>query len=666
VPQPISPRRRYAPGLDGLRAIAVIVVVGYHLGVAHLSGGLLGVGVFFTLSGFLITRVLSDGIDRDRDAGLRQFWTSRARRLLPALLVMLSVVLAATAAVDTASLTSRIRQSVAALFYIANWTTIAHGVSYFDRFSGPGPLDHLWSLSIEEQFYLVWPVLLAVLFGVRRWSLRRTAAMTTMAGLASFGLLALLAHPGFDDTRAYEGTDTRAGGILLGAALGLLWPLVEPHLTRSRIARTLIQAAGVAGLGGIGYLVVTTDEYSVSLYRGGLLLLTVCTLAVLVAVGDGGAPSHLGKALGVAPLRWIGERSYGIYLWHLPVVAFTPRLGAAARPWQRDLVLVALTLAIADLSWRLVEDPVRRLGLLGALRVAGRRFRIWRGQPLPRLVYGTAAVFVIGTTLLSACSLIADSSAEPVSALADAVPPTTSTSFVADAMPAHVAVPWSLALRAHAPTTAATPAALHTSCSADVHVGDSTSLGLVESSYLPQVSDQLPAQLHRVGVRSVTTDISGARSIVETYDGQPNATEAVTSRMDAGYSGCWTIAMGVNEAANQAVGGVYPFSERIDRLMQPIGNHPVLWLTVRTVLTQGPYANSGMQSFDRALVAACARYPDLRIYDWGAEVKSSWFIDDGIHYTTAGYRERARRIADALAIAFPADGPPSSSCVVHS
>jgi hypothetical protein len=188
----------------------------------------------------------------------------------------------------------------------------------------------------------------------------------------------------------------------------------------------------------------------------------------------------------------------------------------------------------------------------------------------------------------------------------------------------------------------------------------------VSPSYLPDPRTRLPAQLERVGVRTVRTDILGARSIVEKWHDQPNAQEAVEAIRDRGYSGCWTVAMGTNDAANQAVGGVYSYAQRIDLLMHRIGGQPVLWLTVKSLRSTGPYADANMRRFDDALRAACARYPDLRIYDWRSEVRDSWFISDGIHFTSAGYAERARRIADALARAFPAHGGPSASCVVGS
>ena len=191
-------------------------------------------------------------------------------------------------------------------------------------------------------------------------------------------------------------------------------------------------------------------------------------------------------------------------------------------------------------------------------------------------------------------------------------------------------------------------------------------IGLVDPAYLPDPSRRLPAQLRHHGVRDVRADILGARSIVERWHDQANAQEGVEAQRARGYHGCWTIAMGTNDAANQAVGGRYPYAERIDLLMKAIGDQPVLWLTVKSLLGSGPYADAHMRAFDDALLAACDRYPNLRIYDWRSEVRDGWFIPDGIHFTSAGYAARAQRIGNALARAFPAGGPPSTDCVVDS
>ena len=237
-------------GLDGIRALAVVSVIAYHLGFSWAGGGMLGVGVFFTLSGYLITDLLLSHWKRHAELGLRAFWIRRARRLLPALFVMLALVSVLTALVDAGSLAGLRRQVLSAALYFANWSTIAQHGSYFGRFARPLPLDHLWSLSIEEQFYLVWPLVLLGGIWVLRGRRRLALATLLLAG-GSIALMALLYHPGYDPTRVYEGTDTRAFGLLIGAALALVWPTDNPRLARHagvRKARDRVAAARQAGV----------------------------------------------------------------------------------------------------------------------------------------------------------------------------------------------------------------------------------------------------------------------------------------------------------------------------------------------------------------------------------------------------------------------------------
>jgi hypothetical protein len=197
-----------------------------------------------------------------------------------------------------------------------------------------------------------------------------------------------------------------------------------------------------------------------------------------------------------------------------------------------------------------------------------------------------------------------------------------------------------------------------------VHVGDSTSTGLVSKDYLPNPKHRIDARYRGVGVERVSTDIYGARSIVETYKGQPNARDAVASRMDKGYQGCWVIAMGTNDSANQVVGSTYSDDERIDRIMREVDGAPTMWLTVKTLRSAGPYANKHMKKWNASLVRACQRYSNMRVYDWAAQVRDSWYISDGIHFTSEGYRKRAAMTAGALAAAFPEPSSAPSGCVV--
>ncbi|NHN56466.1 acyltransferase [Calidifontibacter sp. DB0510] len=654
MPRPVDRNATYYPGLDGVRTLAVAVVILYHLGIDRFSGGLLGVGVFFTLSGFLITSILLSQWRRSGTLGLKTFWIRRARRLLPAVILVLFVGMTMVLLVDRERFGTRAVEALAALFYVANWHTIVSGKSYFDRFSGPGPFDHLWSLSVEEQFYLVWPLLLAALIIVCRGRQVLVAAATTVLAGGSFWLLSQLAQPGFDNTRAYEATDTRAGGLLLGAVLALLW---RPHRMApgglGRGGRTLVDVAGFVGLAGVIAMCMFTSDYTMSLYQWGLIALSVATCALLVAVCTSG--TVLSRLFAWAPLRWLGERSYGIYLWHLPVLAFTPAKFAQGNAIVRDLVLVAITIILAALSWALVENPIRRHGFLGALRRARQGIPDRRS---PGVGWGTA-VFIPSAVLalilpqaFTFPSMNAASAARAEGAAAN------SGKIVAEDAPKPSA--------SATPAPSTSPVSTRTSCSKVVYIGDSTSEGLQSPNYLPNPADRIKAQLQRVGVTTFYPEISGARSIIETWQGQPNAQSVADKYLTAGYNGCWILALGTNDAANLYTGGAdYP--TRIAAMMSKIpSDQPVLWVNTKSLVKSGYYSAAHNVDWSNSLQQACAQYPNMRVYDWASEVQDQWFIDDNIHFNTPGYRERSRRIAHALAVGVPARGASPKACLVSS
>ena len=359
--EPPEKRAGYLPALDGIRAIAVGSVVAYHLKVPFFDGGLLGVSVFFTLSGYLITSLLIQGFEQRGSIDLKTFWLRRARRLPPALLLMLPVVAVTTAIARPDKLGGAVRQVLCALLYVANWTTIARGEDYFQRFTGPGPLDHLWSLSIEEQFYIAWPLVVLAL----HWVGRRTkigplplALVTVLFGAGvDLGHIVHLYDPqSLNNTRAYEGTDSRAAALLVGALAALVIPFDRvTQVSRSR--RIALDVVGALGFAGVLACIARTDEYSPFLYSGGELALATATAALAIAASH--PETVIARALGVLPLRWVGARSYGVYLWHLPVVAFMPASVLIDRPVARGAVQLALivTLAAASCASSSTEDP---------------------------------------------------------------------------------------------------------------------------------------------------------------------------------------------------------------------------------------------------------------------------------------------------------------------
>ncbi len=642
MPEPVKRNQRYMPGLDGLRAIAVLAVIAFHLGFGWAPGGLLGVGIFFTLSGYLITDILLSQLSRRGHIRLGRFWLARARRLLPALFVMLVVVVAWVTIFGPAQPQQFRDAVVASALYVSNWQLIFGDVSYFARFAPPGPLNHLWSLAIEEQFYIVWPFLLLIgVKLVRETELPsgvrpRLAVVTLGLAIASAILMAALYRPSLDPSRVYYGTDTRASELLFGAALAMVWPSRKLSPRIGAGARNTLDALGVAGLLAIALMIWQTDQYSSFLYRGGFVLLSIATVLVLAALAH--PASRLGPILGWKPLRWVGVRSYGIYLWHFPIIVLTTPGGIAngAEP-LRELLQFAAILGISALSWRYVEEPVRH----GALGRLWRRARAGEWRPRRMSRQGWALTGASAVVLLAACAGMAG--VNSVSAEGKDV-------RVEEATAAGATKPPPL-------TPAQAASSTRSSCKAVVHIGDSTSEGLTSPEYLPLESQRIEARYAAVGAVEQHMEISGARSIEEQFEGEPNAQEVAEAWKLEGFKGCWVLALGTNEAANVFVGSAVGEAERIEIMMNTIGDEPVMWVNVRSLVEAGdPYAAENMKKWDEELLLACRRYPNMRVYDWAKDVKDEWFIEDGIHFTSPGYAARAELIAQALAHAFPAKG----------
>lgn len=660
MPEPVGRTQRYMPGLDGLRAFAVLAVIAYHLQLGWAQGGLLGVGVFFTLSGYLITDLLLGQKETFGTLRLGNFWLRRARRLLPALFLMLAVVVIWVALFDRSQMPSLRGYAVAAALYVSNWWSIFQHASYFSRFGPPPLLDHLWSLAVEEQFYLFWPWLLWL--GLRYVRGRyRLAGLTLVVAALSATAMALLYQPGYDPTRVYEGTDTRAFGLLAGAALAMVWP--SRHL-RSALPfwhRQLLDGAGALGLAVIALLIWQTNQYSPSLYRGGIVVLSVATVLVVAALAH--PASRLGRVLGCRPLRWIGVRSYGIYLWHYPIIVLTtPSMQSSKVNLPLEILQVGATIAVAALSWRFVEEPIRR-GAFGKYWVQ-LRSEGWRAVPLRSWMALAGALSIL---TLAGCGL---GGVSGIGAQSSTSSSSRKSSAAAKLSTHHAPAATRSTTTTQAASATSSPraaSATRTSCHAVAYIGDSTSEGMISPNYLPNPSQRLGAQFARVGATSQHIEISGARSIVETLSAhQANGYEVAHQLVAKGFRGCWVIALGTNDTADVYIGSTVGRMTRIQRMMSVIGKQPVLWVNTKSLLDSGPYQEANMKLWNRTLLRACARYPNLQIFDWASVAKSRWFISDGTHYTSEGYARRAQLTADALVHAFPAFGRGrSSGCVVR-
>lgn len=381
APIRVGPRRYVGsgqgiPALDGIRAIAVGLVLADHGGVPGLPGGFLGVDVFFVLSGFLITSLLIDETTRTGRIGLRGFWVRRARRLLPALVVMVLAVVVARDMFSPESVSGLREEAVAALFWMSNWMFVAQQTDYFSTGAPPSPLQHTWSLGVEEQYYLLWPLLIAgIVAALGALAYRRGVAVTaTMVRAAVFAVATLgvlgsaAASVAFasDDSlhRVYFGTDTRMQALLVGAAAAALvvrdWRGMTAGLMtlRSRWSRWLAWLLPVVGL-----LVLATAAHlavgTAAEFRGGLLIVVAVAAVLVIAPVALDQTSPAARMLSMGPLVGLGAISYGVYLWHWPIFLLLNGERTGSEGWKLFALRCAATVAVAAVSWWLIEQPVR-------------------------------------------------------------------------------------------------------------------------------------------------------------------------------------------------------------------------------------------------------------------------------------------------------------------
>ncbi|MBS1863421.1 MAG: acyltransferase [Actinobacteria bacterium] len=355
--RPKDSRFPYMPGIDAMRALAVLAVFGYHAGLDWVPGGFLGVDVFFVISGFLITSLLLREFRSTDHIQLGRFWLRRARRLLPAVGVLIAVAMIASAIAEPSKIDQIRGDALASLFYFANWHFIFAHTSYFEQFGRPSLFTHLWSLSVEEQFYLFWPLVFAV--GMKVFGRGRLLLGVLAGAIGSVVLAWILFDPGHDASRVYYGTDTHAVGLLAGVALALVWSPTELRLPSHKagpLVGPILDALGVIALGYLILSFVHVHDYDLALWHGGYAWVAIATALLLAALAHPAA--RLGGILGRPALLWLGLRSYSFYLWHWPVLAMTrPGVDIALPRGILIPLQLLLCLALADLSYRFIELP---------------------------------------------------------------------------------------------------------------------------------------------------------------------------------------------------------------------------------------------------------------------------------------------------------------------
>lgn len=390
---PARPKSRYIPALDGLRTLAVVAVVLYHLNLTWAQGGLLGVTIFFVLSGYLITRLLINEIAKTGRIDLKSFWIRRIRRLFPAVVTVVVVTCALCTVFNHVMLTKMRPDILPSLLFFNNWWQILHNVSYFNALGDPSPLTHFWSLAIEEQFYLIWPPLLLAMVSMHTSKPNTRRVVLGLAAVSAVAMMVLY-NPATDPSRVYYGTDTRVFSLLLGAWMAFIpdRDLAPARLVRhlgldrlagagkhdksknntaeaattkpSELARfwsspASIDLLGVVGLVGLAAMVALTNGYTAFQYHGGTLLCSILTLMVIAACVQ--PQGMVARALAAEPLVWIGKRSYSIYLWHYPLLLLmNPVANINDTPWWHYILQVLLVVAAAECSYRFIETPFRK------------------------------------------------------------------------------------------------------------------------------------------------------------------------------------------------------------------------------------------------------------------------------------------------------------------
>ena len=357
-------KRRYITGLDGIRAIAVIMVLAYHLKLALFKSGFLGVTVFFVLSGYLITGILISEVEEEGTIDLKNFWLRRIRRLVPAVMSMAVVIIFVSAVVNRVIFTKGCKDFLASVLGFNNWWQIFNKVSYFEAAGVPSPFTHCWSLAIETQFYLIYPL---ILLGIYKLAKSRGegrakrgllfAGVTLLLALISVILMIVLFDPQQDASRVYYGTDTRAFSLLFGALLAILW---EYRMVPRRLSASVNMVLGSVSFAALLVMTIAINGSSNFWYRGGQFVGTILTVLMVYAVS--GRKTRLSRFLSNPVLKWIGDRSYSIYLWHYPIILLISK-GIKAS-WWITLIEIVLSVVLAELSYRFIETPIRH-GIIG-------------------------------------------------------------------------------------------------------------------------------------------------------------------------------------------------------------------------------------------------------------------------------------------------------------
>ena len=656
-------RLPFMPGIDGLRAIAVMAVLFYHAEFTWARGGFLGVEVFFVISGYLITSLLLVEWLRTGTIDLKTFWLRRARRLLPAVFLLLALVSLASIFLFRDTVSRMLADVVAASGYVTNWWLIVEDVSYFESFGRPPLLQHLWSLSVEEQFYVLWPLIFS--FGMamfafkrRERTIRSFLALTVVGIILSTAWMAHLYVPFDDPSRVYYGTDTRAAGILVGVALALVWIPWRLPARISTVAGRVLTAGGLVALVALGWILVALDEFSPFLYQGGFLVTSLITAAVIAvtvhpAIG-------FGRVLERQPLKWIGTRSYGIYLWHWPIFMVTrPGFDISGNPYLLFVLRTALTFGIAELSYRLVEAPIRRHG-----------FRTWMGTIRSALgVSSVRGATVMATAMLATFVLIGGGLV-----LGATRPPavTIASQAVADGE----ALPDLTSGTANAPGVAApAPAAVDAIPSEEESVEPQPPDGAAQALPEDQPASTEPTEESSVTAEPVAPDTTTTtlEMMVSQQAAEPTTVSIIGDSVVAGAQPAIEDIFGTAAIVDATVSRQFRHAEEVVRAMRSddtLGDVVVIHLGTngafaaetfdlvmtelgdahRVIVVNTKVPRRWETRVNATIADGLTRWPDVELVDWHTIAGShpEWFADDQVHLNATGRAAYAELLAEVI------------------
>ena len=604
---------RRLPGLDGLRGIAVLAVIIYHADVALLVGGFLGVDVFFVLSGFLITSLLIEELTQTNTVDRARFYIRRIRRLMPALFLVLlfSVLVSGLFVLDAAY---HVRRDLPwAMTFVLNWSYLFFEQSYFVNISRPPLLQHLWSLSVEEQFYVVWPIVIIGLYKLKLGNLSPRVKIFIASTVLAIASTAWMAHlsisNGFpipnDPSRVYFGTDTHAMGLLVGCAAAALWrpDRLNERLTPDRASA--MNGIGLLSIAGLAYFFVFVSELNEFLYRGGFLVISILTAALVIVAAHPGL--KFGVLLGNPVLKWFGDRSYGIYLWHWPIFVLM-RSGIDIQ-WPDPVAFVVkilIVLVIADLSYRFVEMPIRK----GAI---GSRLEAWRmagvPRPQPRTLMTTAVLVLVLAASLGGMYRVPVPDAGNLTGIGGI------TAIDEDPIVA--------------PTPTATPD------------GDL----VISPQQAVQVRKEIESQIPPVvfgdsvvlGARESLKSILGKISIDAAVSRQPEViAERIRTRRDEKR-------LGPNVVIHMGTNGIVQ-EEDLKPILEELRDRE------RVVVVNVRVPRVWMKPSNQMIESLVAQFPNARLADWNSvsKGKKGYFAPDGVHLTKTGAKAFGKLIDETL------------------